>query len=146
MVGWAANAVMVDVATDLVRIDVQIEVFDEAPAVDDSADLLRDGQLEVPGGLISVLYSVDELFQRGVDLPAGPGTYGVRVCGYGRIGARQLREEGENPGGRADTDAIVEALAGVERYRICLWQVSAEPRWEYDDEDESPGRAHPPAG
>ncbi|WP_433343665.1 hypothetical protein [Micromonospora sp. CA-111912] len=55
VVGWAANAVMVDVVTDLVDIDVRIEVFDEAPAADASADLLRDGQIEVPGGLISVL-------------------------------------------------------------------------------------------
>ncbi|MEU7908998.1 hypothetical protein [Actinoplanes sp. NPDC049118] len=127
---------MVEVTTDLVRMQVQVEVFDEAPATDDAADLLRDGQLEMPGGVLSVLYSVDETFQRGVELPAGPGTYGVRVCGYGRTRARLLREQGAGPGGPEDIDAIAEALAGVERYQISLWQVSPEPRWEDDDEDE----------
>ena len=134
-VGWSANAVIVEVAADLVGIDVRIELFDDAPTADDSADLVRDGQFEVPGGLISVLYSADEAFQLGVDLPAGPGTYGVRVCGYGRTRAKKLREEGVNPGDHADTDAIVEALAGVERYRICLWQLAPEPRWEYDEDE-----------
>jgi hypothetical protein len=136
VIGWAANAAMVEVVSDLVRIDVQVEVFDEEPAAADAADLVRDGRLEMPGGLISVPQSVDDVFQRGVDLPAGPGTYGVRVVGYGRTRARQLREEGVGTGGPADIDAIVEALAGVERYRICLWQVSSEPHWEDDDEDE----------
>ncbi|MEV8507742.1 hypothetical protein AB0368_23380 [Actinoplanes sp. NPDC051475] len=114
---------------------MHIEVYDEPPAVDDSADLLRDGQLKVPGGFISVPQSLEETFQRGLELPDGPGTYGVRVCGYGRNRARQLREEGAAPDGPGHFDAIVDALAGVERYRICLWQVSSEPRWE-DDEDE----------
>lgn len=81
-------------------------------------------------------YSLDETFQRGVDLPSGPGTYGVRVCGYGRARARQLQDEGVEPGGYADIHAIVEALAGVERYRILLWQTAPEPHWEYHDDDE----------
>ncbi|WP_433343667.1 hypothetical protein [Micromonospora sp. CA-111912] len=70
-----------------------------------------------------------------MDLPGGPGTYGVRVCGYGRTRVRQLREKRVEPGGPGDTGPIGAALAGVERYRICLWQVSSEPHWEYDDED-----------
>jgi hypothetical protein len=135
VVGWAANAAMVEVTTDLVRMQVQVEVFDDAPAMDDFADLLRDGQLEIPGGVFSIPYSVDETFQRGVELPAGPGTYGVRVCGYGRTRARQLRETGVGSAGPEDVDAVAEELQGVERYRICLWQVSPEPRWDDDDEE-----------
>ncbi|WP_184995553.1 hypothetical protein [Actinoplanes digitatis] len=127
VVGWAPNAVMVEVVCDLVRIGVQVEVLAGEPAADESADLLRDGRLEVPGGLLSVPQSADEAFQRGVDLPDGPGTYGVRVLGYGRARARRLRDEGVGP-------AIVGALAGIEHYRICLWRVLSEPRWE-DDED-----------
>ncbi|NBE83843.1 helix-turn-helix domain-containing protein [Micromonospora rubida] len=99
VVGWAANAVMVHVVTDLVGIDVRIEVFHEAPAPDDSADLLRDGQIEVPGGLISVLYSVDDKFQRGVDLPAGPGSTGcgcaaTAALGHGSYGRKARSRAG----------------------------------------------------
>ena len=111
LVGWAANAVMVEVAAGLVGIDLWIEVVDEAPGVDDLADLQRDGRLEFPGGLLSVLYSLDETFQRGVALSSGPDTYGVRVGGCGRARDGRMRDEGVEPGAYADIDAIVEALA-----------------------------------
>ncbi|MET8152876.1 hypothetical protein ACIBSW_19820 [Actinoplanes sp. NPDC049668] len=133
VVGWAANAVMVEVVCDRVRIGVQVEALAGEPAADQAAELLRDGRLEAPGGLVSVPQSVDEAFQRGVELPDGPGTYGVRVLGYGRARARRLRSEGAGPGGPADIDGIAAALAGIENYRICLWQVSSEPRWEDDE-------------
>jgi hypothetical protein len=125
IVGWASNAVLIEVVSDLVRIGVLVEVGDEAPAVDAAADLVRDGRLEVPGGVVSIPQSVDDVFQRGVELPAGPGTYGVHVSGYGRSRARQLWQAGD-----------FDALTGVESYRISLWRVSSEPRWVEDDEDD----------
>ena len=124
VVGWATNALLIEVVSDLVRIGVLVEVGEAAPATGDDADLVRDGRLEVPGGIVSVPQSVDDVFQRGVELPAGPGTYGVRVSGYGRTRARQLWQAGD-----------FDALTGVESYRISLWQVSSEPRWDDDEDD-----------
>ena len=132
VVGWAPNAAMVQVTNDLVPIDVQVEVFDGTPPVDDSAELRRDGRLEVPGGMVSVPKSEEGQFRLGVDLPDGAGTYGVRVCGYGRARARRIREDGGGRGDAAEFDAMVESLVGVERYRVSLWRVSSEPRWQDD--------------
>ncbi|MFI6258224.1 hypothetical protein OG836_13580 [Micromonospora zamorensis] len=134
VVGWAPNAVMVQVTTDLVSMAVSIEALDGPPDPDDAADLARDGQLKMPGGVLSIPKSDDETLQTGVDLPAGPGTYGVRVYGYGRTRAKRLRDEAPGRGLPGEMDSLVEALTGVERYRISLWQVSSEPRW--DDEDD----------
>jgi hypothetical protein len=124
IVGWATNALLIEVVSDLARIGVVVEVADEAPAADDTADLVKDGRLEIPGGIISIPQSVDEAFQLGVELPAGPGTYRVRVRGYGRGRARQLWQAGD-----------FDALTGVESYRISLWRVSSEPRWEPGEDD-----------
>ncbi|MGC4746892.1 hypothetical protein ACLQ28_14685 [Micromonospora sp. DT201] len=134
VVGWAPNAAMVQVTIDLVSMAVAVEALDGPPDPDDAADLTRDGQLEIPGGVLSVPKSDDETLQAGVDLPAGPGTYGVRVYGYGRTRAKEIRDEAPGRGLAGEIDAVVEALTGVERYRILLWQISSEPRW--DDEDD----------
>ncbi len=124
IVGWATNALLIEVVSDLAQIGVLVEVGDEAPATDDAADLVMDGRLEIPGGFISIPQSVDDVFQLGVELPAGPGTYRVRVSGYGRTEAQQLWQTGD-----------FDALTGVESYRITLWQVSSEPRGEDDEDD-----------
>jgi hypothetical protein len=135
IVGWADNAMMINVVSDLARIEVGIEVLDGAPPAEDSADLVREGELALPGGRVSIPQSVDERFLRGVDLAPGPGTYRVRICGYGRTRAREIWDHGaaQGPGAVPPT---VEALRGVERYRISLWQVATEPRWPDDDEDD----------
>ncbi|MGK5677698.1 hypothetical protein [Actinoplanes sp. URMC 104] len=135
VVGWAPHAVMVEVVTDLVPIEVRIDVLGAAPAADDDADLVRDGVLATPGGMISLPESVDETVRLGVELPAGPGTYAVRVCGYGRVRARRLWDEATG-GDLAEYEEMVRALAGTERYRLLLWHLSPEPRWTGDDEDE----------
>lgn len=135
VVGWATNAVAVEVAADKVGIDVRIELFDEAPNGDPAAELLRHGQIEIPGGSVSIPYSLDEAFQRGMELPNGPGTYGVLVFGYGRTKARRLQEQGVHAGGQADAEANVNAFEEAEGYRILLWQVASNPRWEDDEDD-----------
>jgi hypothetical protein len=133
VVGWSTNAFMVEAASDLAPFEVQVEVVPTVPPTESSADLLRDGRLELPGGQISIPGSIHENFQVGVSLPTGPGTYGVRVTGYGRRRVQELRDAVEDPAGIL---ALPEALVGVERYRISLWQISGEPRWPYDDEEE----------
>jgi hypothetical protein len=64
VVGWATNALLIEVVSDLARIGVQVEVGDEAPATDAAAELVKDGRLEMPGGIISIPQSVDDVFQR----------------------------------------------------------------------------------
>lgn len=135
VVGWAPHAAMIEVVTDLAPVEVRIDVLDAAPTTDDDADLIRDGELAVPGGMISLPKSVDETLQLGVELPAGPGTYAVRVCGYGRVRARQIWDEATS-GDPAEYEEMVRALAGTERYRLIVWHLSPEPRWTDDDEDE----------
>ncbi|MEV7628952.1 hypothetical protein [Actinoplanes sp. NPDC089786] len=131
-VGWSTNALLVESATDLAPLGVQVEVVQAAPPTDDSAELLREGQLELPGGQVSIPESVDGDFQVGLPLPPGPGTYGVRVAGYGRRRVRELRDAAVEPD---DIYAVAEAQVGIERYRISLWQISSEPSWPDDDED-----------
>jgi hypothetical protein len=131
-VGWSTNACLISSATDLAPLGVQVEVVETVPPADDSAELVRDGRLELPGGQVSIPESIDRDFQIGLPLPAGPGTYGVRVVGHGRRRVRELRDSVVEPD---DIYAVAEAQAGVERYRISLWQISAEPRWPDDDED-----------
>lgn len=133
LVGWAANALMIEVVSDVVSIAVGVEVSAEAPASDASADLIRDGRLALPGGFVSVPQSVDDGWQRGVELPGGPGTYGVRICGYGRFAARKIWSQDRDIDD-VDGSSAARALSGVEHYRICLWQVSPEPRWSDDEE------------
>ena len=131
-VGWSTNAFLVESATDLAPFEVRVEVVPTVPPVDHSAELLRDGRLELPSGQVSIPESIDADFQGGLPLPAGPGTYGVRIAGYGRRRVRELRDAVDEPAG---IFALSEAMAGVERYRISLWQISGEPRWPDDDED-----------
>lgn len=90
-----------------------VEALDGPPDPDSAADLTRDGQLEVPGGVLSIPKSDDETFQVGVELPG-------------------------------EMDALEEALAAVERHRIMLWPVSAEPCWD-DEDDWHPGLGRQPA-
>ena len=136
VVGWAPNAAMVQVMTDLVSTAVSVEVLDGPPDRDDTADLTRDGQLEMPGGVLSIPKSDDENFRVGMELPAGPGTYGVRVYGYGGARAKQVRDEAPGRGLPGGMDSLRAALTGVERYRISLWQLSSEPRWDDEDDDD----------
>jgi hypothetical protein len=132
IVGWAPNALMVEVVSDLVLIEVEVELLLAIPSQIGPVDLVSDGELALPGGLVSIPQSVDEDFQRGVALPSGPGTYGLRVLGYGRSRAQEIRAGVGDP---AQISAVGQALLGVERYRLCLWQVSSEPCWPEDDEE-----------
>jgi hypothetical protein len=135
-VGWATNALSVNVVSDLARILVEVAVYSGPPPVDDSADLVREGELALPGGQISIPQSLDDRFLRGFDVASGPGTYRIRVCGYGRTDARQIWDHGVEVGGSDAVPAIREALQGVEHYRIELWLISPEPRWPDDDDDD----------
>lgn len=133
-VGWAPNALMVQLIYDLVNISVQVEVYEGDPSNDGSADLLHQGRLALPGGTVSIPQSLDEEWQRGVALPAGAGTYDVHIFGYGRERAKALREQQMTA--PADQPVAGEAFDGVESYRIRLRQISPEPGWPDDEDDD----------
>jgi hypothetical protein len=126
MVGWATNALMVNVVYDLVHLSVRVEVLDGEPPHDDTADGIEEGQLALPGGVVGILYAMAAEWRLGVTLPSGAGTYAVRVLGYGRERARRIWNDRGAP----------EEFEGVESYRIQLWRLSPEPSWVSDDDDD----------
>src|SRR5688500_8938489 len=105
VVGWAASVVTVRAVRDAERVGVLVQIWDAAPDFDVDArpdvDLDRTHQLALPSGTFAVDTSVDAAFRRGLELPAGAGTYRVRVLGFRRR----------------------VALDGVESYRFVLWRV-----------------------
>jgi hypothetical protein len=115
--GWGPNGLMVNTEVDPGRVWVDLEVWDaQAPAPGD-AELTAESSIALPGGRLHSLQALEERIQLGVELPSGPGTYRARVLAY-RRGVRA--PEPNEPGG--------------ETYRLQLWQVSAQPRWDEDDD------------
>jgi hypothetical protein len=129
IVGWAANAVVVNAVSDLVDICVDVALWPGPPAAEEVAgptepqpDLIRDGQLALPGGVFCVPEAVQAQFRLAVEIPTGPGTYAVRVAGFHRAQARQIRDDAlTGPG--PFTAVASAALRGVECYRLYLWQL-----------------------
>ncbi|GAA3256847.1 hypothetical protein ACFO1B_48690 [Dactylosporangium siamense] len=134
-VGWAPNAVMVEVISDLARIALTVEVHDGPAARDGTAELVSEGTLELPGGRLSVPHSTEPRFRLGIELPPGPGTYAARIEGHGRAQAGRLWQEAMRAGPDAVAGVRV-ALEGVERYRLTCWQLSDTPSWPDDEGDD----------
>jgi hypothetical protein len=133
-IGWGPHVVMINVVSDLAFLDVDLEVWDGPPPLGASDEFLHEGELALPRGQIGVWHSIDSPFQVGTGLPSGPGTYGVRVVGEGRLRAREIWNHDQM---HPDTGIeLADALRGVERYRILLWQTATAPRWPDDEDDE----------
>lgn len=132
-VGWSDNAVAIRTKSDLVPIHVVMDLVTESPpsVVDDQEpDLLAEGTVALPGGYLAVPKSYDESLRAGVALLTGPGTYGVRIVGFGRVRAKQIWDRM----GARRIEETTAALRGVEHYRFWLWQVATEPAWPDDEE------------
>ena len=128
-VGWSANAVAVSTVLDLFALPVVLEVWPSFPPAslsEDRADLVEESTLEIPGGSLAVGEALEERDRLGVDLPDGGGTYGVRVVGTGR---RKVKDLLERLGSQSAE------LREIETYRIQLWQLSTEPRWDDQDDE-----------
>jgi hypothetical protein len=126
VVGWGANAVVVNVVSDLVEIAVHVEVWSDDPGQEpgpQAPELIRERQLAFPGGQLSIPESADEQLRHGLEIPTGPGTYRVRVAGFDRARARHAWNSSFSSAGSFSA-AASQALRGVEHYRFQLWRIS----------------------
>lgn len=115
--GWGPNGLLVNAEVDPGWVRVDLEVSDAPAPAPGDAELTAESSIALPGGQLHSLQALDERIQLGVELPSGPGTYRARVLAY----RRGVRAPGPGePGGEA--------------YRVQLWQVSPEPRWDEDDD------------
>lgn len=131
IVGWAPSAVSVAVVCDLVAIEVTLMVAVGYGQLRVEPEVLREGSVAFPSGQLAVDLAAEAEVRLGFDLPAGPGTYAVRVTGTGRAEARRRREALFTT-----PEPDFDALAGVETYQVELRHVSPEPRWPDDDEED----------
>ena|SRR5436190_2972423 len=136
-VGWSAGLVAVSTELDLVRVTVEVEVWDSPPPEETArVDLRREHDLAFPSGQFALDKSPEESFLRGLDLPPGPGTYRCRLLGTGRARVREGYDLAYANGPGPAASRAVKALDAQEAYRFQLWHVADQPRWTEDDEDD----------
>jgi hypothetical protein len=125
-IGFVGSAVGVRTVVDGGSVHVSVETWSGVPSRlgdDPPADVSADGVLTFPEDTWCIDESQDSSARSGLPLPAGAGTYGVRVMGYNRTAvADRIRHHG------ADIVAAMEEVSGLtanaaERYRIQMWPV-----------------------
>lgn len=139
-VGWSRSALSVATFLDIVPIVVTVDLWTESPGATGSPeeDLLNESTLEVPGGTLAFPEAIEEPHRLGIDLPGGGGTYAVRLVGRNLHRIKRLFEETDLRFSQPESrrEAAVNSLRGVESYQIQIWQVSGEPRWRAEDEED----------
>jgi hypothetical protein len=117
-VGWAESAVAVRTTPNVRWVTVEVTVASQAPPIDDEP--LAAGALELPTGRWCVDRAVEARYRLGVELPAGAGSYAVRLLTRHRDEVRR-RRDAAFAADRVDTAAI-ETLRGLETYQFHLWR------------------------
>ncbi|MEO3819168.1 hypothetical protein [Plantactinospora sp. B24E8] len=90
-------------------------------------DYAREGFVVFPDERWCIIESCDSAVQVGVELPSGPGEYGVRVVAYHHNTVRDRYEEARAGSAEEFAAALTELRqpdsAAREWYRIQLWPV-----------------------
>ncbi|GAA3913804.1 hypothetical protein [Actinoplanes auranticolor] len=129
--GWGPNAIVVNTLIDPGVATVMVEVWSEPASVEGAPSAVAESSLALPGGRLGCLQALEDDVQIGLSLPAGPGTYGVRMAAYNRgVVARYDSVRSSDSGATSERP-----FPGTfESYRMQLWHLSDEPRWEDDEE------------
>lgn len=117
--------VLIGTAQDLLRLELNLQVWNGAPPFRDGRGWSRSGPhpIDCPTGELSVVPLTGSGFGSG-PLPEGPGPYLIDVLWRGREGAEvRARETRKLIADMSSNDAqrAIGRFAGLEKYRIRVW-------------------------
>ncbi|MCP2339267.1 hypothetical protein [Actinomadura rupiterrae] len=116
--GVGRSAVLVGVVMDFLGLDVRLEHWTAEPPAAQDPEVTTTIELHFPTG--SLTYDAVAAGPRPDFFAVPPGTYKVRVSGWGRAGIRERWLETHDLDGD-EAEQATEDLRGQERYLFQLW-------------------------